>query len=176
MSACLAQNEAGLACRLETGHLGYHNALQSGAERSAAAVVWHDDHCPNGKEETVTIKREPVNPPIVNPLKHELEEWWRGMAEKEISAVVPKATEYGAGDLVEIGRNLMEAGRIRVPEGREEKEFQAELGIYFYVVGKLARWTSAIQEGRAVSDDTLHDIGVYARMAQRVRQSGGWPS
>ena len=26
-----------------------------------------------------------------------------------------------------------------------------------------------------VSDDTLGDIGVYVRMAQRVRSHGGWP-
>jgi hypothetical protein len=26
-----------------------------------------------------------------------------------------------------------------------------------------------------VSDDSLFDIGVYVRMAQRIRHSGGWP-
>lgn len=99
-------------------------------------------------------------------------DWWLEVARQEAEKVVPKAIEYGSTDLIEIGRTL---GQVMHREGLGEAE-QAELGVYFYIVGKIARWTDAVREGRAVSDDTLHDIGVYVRMAQRIRFSGGWPS
>jgi hypothetical protein len=54
-------------------------------------------------------------------------------------------------------------------------EEATEIGIYFYELGKIARWTAAIREGRRVSDDTLHDAGIYIKMAQRNRAVGGWP-
>lgn len=104
-------------------------------------------------------------------LVNEIERWWMGVAEREIEAVVPKAVEYGATDLVDIGSTL---ARTMGREGMSDGE-KAELGIYFYLIGKMARWSDAIKENRRVSDDTLHDIGVYVRMAQRVRAVGGWP-
>lgn len=111
----------------------------------------------------------------------QLAQWWRDTAESEIDKTVAKAVEYGARDLVEIGRQLVESGvqlppdlRLSIP-GRDHDAYFAELGVYFYAVGKMARWTSAVAEGRYVSDDTLFDIGVYIRMAQRVRQTGQWP-
>jgi hypothetical protein len=97
--------------------------------------------------------------------------WWVTLACEEAEKVVPKAIEYGATDLVEIGRTLGDAARL---DGLTEAQ-QAELGVYFYLVGKMARWTDAIKTGRQVSDDTLHDIGVYVRMAQRIRAAGSWP-
>lgn len=112
---------------------------------------------------TVSI---PIHPKP-NP-RQELADWWINTAKGEAAAVVPKAIEYGATDLQEIGRAMQLAG---VNPGSNADE----LGIYFYIVGKMARWTDAIQNGRAVSDDTLYDIGVYIRMAQRVRTAGGWP-
>lgn len=101
--------------------------------------------------------------------------WWRAQAETEIEMVVAKAIEYGGAgasiDLIDIGRDL---ARIA---GREVGDEEAtELGIYFYLRGKLSRWTAAVMEGRRVSDDTLTDLGVYVRMAQRTREVGGWPS
>lgn len=108
-------------------------------------------------------------------LAAELAAWWRATAEAEIDAVVAKATEYGgegsAIDLLDIGYDLARVA------GREVDDEEAmELGMYFYLRGKVSRWTAAIMEGRRVSDDTLHDIGVYVRMAQRSRQVGGWPT
>lgn len=99
-----------------------------------------------------------------------LTEWWLAQARDEIERTVPKAVEYGSTDLVDIGRNLARlAGRTIADDEAEE------LGIYFYLEGKFARWRSAIMEGRRVSDDTMFDIGVYVRMAQRVRHAGNWP-
>lgn len=132
--------------------------------------------------------------------------WWADLAQAESSRVVPKAVEYGADDLAEIGRELVLAG-IPLPARPQhnpwdsacskhlhgepsaigivcavcrgtvtkDEEIYAELGIWFYLVGKMARWRSAVRRGERVSDDTLHDIGVYARMAQRVRETGRWP-
>lgn len=100
-----------------------------------------------------------------------LSDWWRDAAQDEINRTVPKAVEYGAGDLAEIGRTM---GRLMGREKLSESE-ATEIGIFFYTVGKVARWEAAIREGRPVSEDTLFDLGVYARMAQRNRQVGGWP-
>ena len=41
--------------------------------------------------------------------------------------------------------------------------------------GKLARWFDAILHERECSLDTLHDLGIYTKMAIRNRQVGGWP-
>lgn len=102
-----------------------------------------------------------------------LSDWWREMSEQEIEKVVPKAVEYGATDLAELGRVwCLSANRDVSQLGHEEL---TELGIYVYVFGKFARWLDAVKTGRRVSDDTLYDIGVYVRMAQRNRAVGGWP-
>lgn len=113
----------------------------------------------------------------VPSMESQLTDWWVELARSEASRVVPKAVEYGATDLVEIGRHLAEAG-VTPPAGMTPEQtgaWMAELGVYFYMVGKMARWSDAISHGRAVSDDTLHDIGVYVRMAQRIRETGSWP-
>lgn len=107
-----------------------------------------------------------------------LRDWWVDIAHKEVEAITDKMSEYGgagrAVDLIDIGRDLLRA--MAAPAAYvESEELCAEVGIYFYLRGKIARWTAALVEGRRVSDDTLHDIGVYARMAQRVRETGGWP-
>ena len=112
----------------------------------------------------------------------ELRGWWEQTAHDEVAGLIAKMVEYGglsrATDLTEIGRHLTEVGVSEGPllgNGAVQEGWLQELGIYFYLVGKFARWSAAIQEGRPVSDDTLLDIGIYVRMAQRVRAVGGWP-
>lgn len=100
----------------------------------------------------------------------ELRGWWFDQAEKEIDGTVPKAIEYSSTDLVDIGRVLAFCMGRSVSD-----EEAAELGIFFYTVGKMSRWAGAIKTGKRVSDDTLYDTGVYVRMVQRVRDAGGWP-
>lgn len=104
-------------------------------------------------------------------LKIALTNWWIDLAHEEVDRVVPKAVEYGSTDLMEVGRQL---ANVMGWDGLGHEE-HTELGIYFYLLGKLARWTDAVRERRRPSDDTLHDIGVYVRMAQRTRAVGGWP-
>lgn len=96
--------------------------------------------------------------------------WWLQKAESEVAQTVAKAVEYGATDLVDIGKSLARVA------GREVTDQEAaEWGIFFYLEGKLSRWRSALERGDRPSDDTLLDVGVYARMAQRNREAGGWP-
>lgn len=100
----------------------------------------------------------------------ELRRWWMGLAESEIDRTVPKAVEYSSTDLTDIGHDLART------QGREiDDEEAAELGVFFYLRGKVARWVGAMIAGQRVSDDTLFDIGVYVRMAQRIRATGSWP-
>lgn len=106
----------------------------------------------------------------LTPEQAALADWWHEQANQEIERTVPKAVEYGSDDLVFIGRAL--ADLLDREVGDEEA---AELGIFFYELGKMARWRAAIKQGGRVSDDTLFDFGVYIRMAQRVRAVGGWP-
>jgi adenylosuccinate synthase len=107
----------------------------------------------------------------------ELTEWWLARAASEVKPMVGKALEYGgkgaAIDLIDIGTDLFRMMDRTLEEFTEADA--TELGIYFYLKGKFSRWTAALMEGRSVSDDTLLDIGVYVRMAQRTREVGGWP-
>jgi hypothetical protein len=115
--------------------------------------------------------RDEAGEVIVSDLAADLEGWWEQIARDEVMAVVPKAVEYSSTDLLDIGTSMARA------MGREVTHAEAvELGISFYALGKMSRIMGAIQEGRQPSDDSWHDLGVYARMVQRVRQSGGWPT
>ncbi len=96
--------------------------------------------------------------------------WWFEQADREIEGTVPKAVEYSSTDLADIGHVMARcAGRLVTDEEA------AELGVFFYLQGKLSRWAGAVAAGKRPSDDTIYDIGVYCRMAQRIRATGGWP-
>lgn len=121
------------------------------------------------------------DPPLDSAVPADLATWWRERGEAEAEAVVPKATEYGgahrASDLIQLGRTIAElinpdyvSGHVEYTDGQLQ-----ELACYFYIQGKLGRWHAALLEGRQVSDDTLHDVAVYVKMVQRIRDVGGWP-
>lgn len=105
-------------------------------------------------------------------MKATLGDWWLEVAKQDIEKVVPKAVEYSAVDLIEYGRTLALVMDLDHVISDEEA---TEIGIWGYLVGKVARWTGAIKEGRRVSDDTLHDGKIYFTMAERNRAVGGWP-
>lgn len=136
-----------------------------------------------------TLNSRPVSdesrPDATAPISEELDaidlrDWWMGVAAAEVEPMLAKMKEYGgmgrAIDLEEIGRGLLHSGVKALDFTDNSEAYRQELGVYFYLLGKFARWTAAVAEGRRVSDDTLHDIGVYVRMAQRIRAVGGWPS
>lgn len=99
-----------------------------------------------------------------------LDEWWRKLTEEEIAATVPKAVEYGSTDLIDIGVQLGKWMKRPLTDAEA-----AELGCWFYLIGKMARATSAIDRGEMPSDDTIKDTGVYIKMIQRIRDAGSWP-
>lgn len=101
-----------------------------------------------------------------------LADWWIEAADHEIDMVVDKAIEYGATDLRDIGLALAE---MAGGDLRNNESAATEIGIVFYVLGKVARLVAAVKEGRQPSLDTWLDIGIYARMAQRVHAVGSWP-
>lgn len=125
----------------------------------------------------------PIEPPLtVEETIEAVRQWWMDRASEEVEPMLAKMREYGghgrAFDLSDIGNSLTDAGinwNIVTAHPAGEEAGLQELGIYFYLVGKFARWKSAVAEGRVVSDDTLLDIGIYIRMAQRIRDVGGWP-
>lgn len=101
---------------------------------------------------------------------NELEEWWADQARLEAEGVVPKAIEYGANSLTQVGRMV-----ARLQGRTVDDEEAQELGCWMYLVGKVERWSDAVLRGDRPSGDTLHDIGVYTKMAQRIRLTGEWP-
>ena len=104
-------------------------------------------------------------------LMNELRLWWTGKGRKDAELVVSKYKEYGNTALVEVGQQLASI------TGREVSKAEAqELGIWFFMIGKMARWKTAILKGERVSEDTLDDLAVYAFMARRVHEAGGWPN
>ena len=93
-------------------------------------------------------------------------QWWADTSRAIANMVVPKAREYGSRDLVEIGREFAAlAGRGEVSEG-----YAYELGVFFYLRGKVSRWSAAAARGELVSKDTLDDIIAYAMMALHNRE------
>jgi hypothetical protein len=95
--------------------------------------------------------------------------WWAEQAGEEIAKMGPKAVEYGAYDLTLVGAIMQDT------MGLYRDVNLAELACWFYIFGKIGRVVGALRVGAAPSDDTILDIGIYSRMIQRIRQSGGWP-
>ena len=94
--------------------------------------------------------------------------WWMGQAEEHADMVTPKMAEYGSRDLVEIGREFSAlAGEENLSD-----EAAYEVGVMFYVRGKVARWSAAVGRGDQVSKDTLDDIVAYSMMVLHNRQEG----
>ena len=111
--------------------------------------------------------------PDVKEIKalNELRTWWTGLAREDAELVTKKYQEYGNTALLEVGQQLADVmGRSDCTKAEAQ-----ELGIWFFMVGKMARWKTAILKGDRVSEDTLDDLAVYATMARRVHEVGGWP-
>jgi hypothetical protein len=104
----------------------------------------------------------------------ELLTWWRDTCEGDAQRTIPKAIEYGSIDLNIIGFALGECIPTLKEQRREGSTEAAEMGIAFYLLGKIARMVSAYSEGQAPSDDTWMDVTVYSMMGRRVRDRGSW--
>lgn len=117
-------------------------------------------------------------------LADQIVDWWNLASASDAAAAAAKSTEYGGAgaaiDLVWLGEQLADMrGGVNGTNwltGRERSAQEAtELGIFFYVLGKVARWKAAILEGRPVSDDTIKDLHTYTMMARYNREHGSWP-
>lgn len=119
------------------------------------------------------------SPPPESNIAEELAAWWRAKAESEIDQTVKKATEYSGTqgglplDLVNQGREWVFASNRNLADYTDAQ--LAEIGVWSYMIGKMGRWSSALRNGRMVSDDGLLDLGIYVRIAQHLRDVGTWP-
>lgn len=152
-----------------------HNQVDQEVTHRHGARVWYENsdgsaHTLNAIRDYQTIGLIAEQMASSSDAEAQLRSWWFDKAASEIDQTVPKAIEYGSTDLIDIGLMLARTMRRAVSEPEA-----AELGVFFYLIGKVARWQSAIERGERPSDDTLLDIGVYVRMAQRIREAGGWP-
>lgn len=179
---CKAMSAQGMRCEKRRGHVHTDQKVT----HMQGPWIWHEDarkdelsqppslFAPVADPEfvSVTFASDLPSPssPQFSPAETELRGWWFDLAEEEINRTVPKAIEYSSTDLVDLGRTLAYIA------GRDVEDEEAEeLGVFFYLAGKMSRWAGAIKSGRRVSDDTLFDIGVYVRMTQRIRHAGNWP-
>lgn len=116
----------------------------------------------------------PVEPSTEDEHFEELLTWWRTESELDAQKTIPKAIEYGSIDLNIIGYALGECIPALQAQRREGSTEAAEMGIAFYLLGKIARMVSAYSEGQRPSDDTWMDVTVYSMMGRRVRDRGSW--
>ncbi len=103
-------------------------------------------------------------------MSSDLWDWWVKTVSDDFQGAVPKAEEYGAHDLEMIGWVL---GFL--PAERLDDTVAAEMGCWFYVLGKVMRLFADYKANRPGKADTWHDIVVYAMMARRIQYAGGWP-
>jgi len=96
--------------------------------------------------------------------------WWVDHARREAEYLAPKAVEYGSYDLELVGQVL--ADTIHPHAGADP---DPEVGIAFYLLGKIARVMSAYRDGHSPSDDTFRDIAIYAKMVLYIRDNERWP-
>lgn len=97
---------------------------------------------------------------IKESVKQRLKRWWIKRATVEVTRMVGKLDEYGVGDIHAIGYHI-----AKLAGWNDITHAQAyELGVTFYIFGKIQRTMTAAENHRTASDDTWHDISVYATM------------
>jgi hypothetical protein len=102
--------------------------------------------------------------------------WWRAEAEEMIAKSVSKAVEYGAHDLeiMGVGMSSLVHAQLAQATSEERSQFGQYAAVAFYLMGKVSRMMSALEQGTLPKGDTEFDIAVYAFMAMRIRQTGRW--
>jgi hypothetical protein len=109
--------------------------------------------------------------------EQEMIDWWVKTAAGDIESSVEKVREYGGLDLLMLGQALYRWAYCPCKNWSKEPTdaFLQELGVYFYIQGKLGRSFSALAAGRMPSDDTVLDLDYYPTMIRRIRTKGSWP-
>lgn len=52
--------------------------------------------------------------------------------------------------------------------------YMTEAALAFYAMGKIGRIVSSYRRSMVPSDDSWHDLEVYAAMAAKIRSTGIW--
>lgn len=99
-------------------------------------------------------------------------QWWQKAAADDAEDFSAKADEYGSADLDLIGQALM-LTMDKFPDEARTPQLARELGIAYYLLGKVSRMVGAYADGRVPSDDTWHDASVYSMMG-RFNRAGGY--
>lgn len=104
-----------------------------------------------------------------NPRLPELFRWMEVHQHDIRTMADAKAFEYGSTDL-----QIMAGAMVQMFPGIEPAE-ALQAAIAFYALGKISRVISSFKEGRPAPADSWRDLEVYAMMAQRIMEQGGWP-
>jgi hypothetical protein len=99
----------------------------------------------------------------------ELMEWWKEQTEAELTMLLPKVSSYGAVDLEIIGHAMAGIAGLELTVSQTE-----QMGIAFYLLGKVTRILSSLQAGQQPNPDSWTDAAVYARMGLRANENGSW--
>lgn len=150
------------------------------AREGFVTCAWQE--CPNPNSADEVLHRGRVVPDLVEdadgaPYPEEVQQkiaeirgWWEAVSSADFEKMAPKIGEYTSADL-EIMGVIMENWGLAAPEGGGGMEAST----MWYILGKVARAVAAYKEARQPSEDTLHDITVYAMMTRRIRETGDWP-
>jgi hypothetical protein len=108
----------------------------------------------------------------------ELQQWLKAHDDHLYKEMIRKAVEYGASDFKVMGQAL--AGMIdgEVAEGEDRVMVMNHRGqlmaVAFYMLGKIARMTSAFERGELPGIDSAMDIEQYAKIYQKIAETGRW--
>jgi hypothetical protein len=127
--------------------------LQSGLPLRVSLIEEEEENMDNNNDQRANVIRT----------------WLEGHDHETTEAIIPKAVAYGSADLEIMGEAML----TLMPQLRG-KVAGAELGIAFYALGKVARLFGAYAQGAEPHIDSWYDMEVYAKMAQKVRETGEW--
>jgi len=112
-----------------------------------------------------------------NERQAELMIWWLKTAYEDFVRTVPKIDEYGgtmnigSADLILIGENLA----VLLGMHNASDAVKQELGVWFYMQGKVARLVSNYHKQEPGKADSWFDATIYCMMARRLQEVGRWP-
>lgn len=104
------------------------------------------------------------------------EEWWMRTAREDYEQTVPKILEYGGATDGSVDLKLMGQALCHLL-GWDDSDLPVaqELACWLYTLGKVGRLISDYHNRKPGKPDTWFDIGVYAKMARRIQETGRWP-
>lgn len=140
------------------------------ANDSVAADPFNDPLLQPGQvRQTFQVPMITTDPNGYKPMLPELYQWMADHQRNIREGADTKAFEYGSTDL-----HIMAGAMVQMFPGIDPVE-ALQAAIAFYALGKVSRVLSSFKEGRPAPADSWRDLEVYAMMAQRIMEQGGWP-